>query len=77
MKVRIRQRAGYGDRYGVFHEMGAVVDYPDHIALKLIKNGTAEAVRETPIERATIAAPETTEKGALTTKAFSPRKARK
>ena len=61
MKARIVLPA-YRDRYGHDHKAGDVCEYPDHLALKLIRLGYVEAVREAPVERAVQAPPENTAK---------------
>jgi hypothetical protein len=69
MKVRIIKRGGYGDRYGIEHPEGSIVDFPDHLAVKLINHRIAEPVRDKPKERAVKGPREKTSK-TLTTKAF-------
>ena len=61
MKVRIIQKRGYGDRFGVFHDFGAVVDYPEDLALKLVNYRIAARLDEKPKP-----------KTAVTTAAFAP-----
>jgi hypothetical protein len=48
VKVRIIQKRGYGDRYGVFHEFGEVVDFPEDLAQKLINYRIAAPLDEKP-----------------------------
>jgi hypothetical protein len=82
MKVRIIQRPGYGDRNGVFHKHGDVVDFPDVLAIKLIRHQIAVPAPEKTKETAILEAEEMAadvkrprgrpKKGPITTKAFSP-----
>jgi len=58
MKARIIV-PDYRDRFGHDHKAGDVCEYPDWLALKLIRLGYVEAVREAPVERAVQAPPET------------------
>lgn len=46
MRIKIIAPTGYGDRYGVFHEFGAVVEMPDAIANKLLYHRLAVAAAE-------------------------------
>lgn len=70
MKVRIVNRGGYGDRYGVRHAEGAVVEFPDVLALKLINNRIAVPFRDVSKER-TVKGPREKTSKSVTTKAFS------
>ena len=70
MKVRIIQKRGYGDRNGVFHEFGDVVDFPDDLALKLVGYKIAiplgtKPEKKGPVTTAAFMAPEN---AALSTK---------
>ncbi len=59
MKVRITKRDGYGDRWGVMHACGEVVDFPEGTALSIIEHNIAVPVREEETKRPT-ARPERT-----------------
>lgn len=61
MNVTIVKKGGYGDRFGLLHEEGAVVDFPDALAAKLIIHRIAVKVDEPERKRA-----------AVTTAAFAP-----
>lgn len=75
MKVRIINAGGYQGRVdGRLHKQWSVVDFPDELAVKLIRYRIAEPVREKEPERAVKVPREKTSKGVLTTKAFSPDK---
>ncbi len=65
--MKVRFSTAYGDRYGKSHRPGDVVEYADHIAVKLIKARIAVPVREDAPEQA-VRKPR--ERAALTTKAF-------
>lgn len=69
MNVRIVKKGGYGDRNGVMHDEGAIVDFPDALAIKLIKHGFVAPARQTAKERAVKVPKEKTSKS-VTTKAF-------
>lgn len=62
MRIRITNKDGYGDRFGVMHEVGSEWDAPDAIAVKVLRLGIAAPVRESPVERAVKSPPETTQK---------------
>lgn len=48
MKVKIVQRGGYADRFGKFHVEGAVVDFPEELAKKLIDRRIALSLKDAP-----------------------------
>jgi hypothetical protein len=52
MRIRVTDRGGIHDRHGVVHALGEEFDIRDDIAVKYLRIGRAEAVRETPVERA-------------------------
>lgn len=56
MKLKIICPAGYGDRYGVFHERNSIAELPDAIAHKLIHHGIATEVA--PVEAAMMPQPQ-------------------
>jgi hypothetical protein len=57
MLVKITQKAGYGDRFGVLHEFGAVADLPEAIAHKLQLHGMGTLVKAHGIVGTVVKAP--------------------
>ena len=41
MRLKITEPQGYGDRYGMFHPQGSVIDVPEAIAVKLLQHQMA------------------------------------
>jgi len=56
MKVKIIVPSGYGDRYGVFHQLGDILEIPDERAVKLMRH---RIVAPVAVEHVAIRVPET------------------
>ena len=69
MNVKIVKKNGYVDRNGVMHDEGSIVDFPDALALKLIKHGFVVPAREAAKERA-VRVPKEKASKSITTEAF-------
>lgn len=64
MRIRVTDRGGIHDRHGVVHALGEEFDIRDDIAVKYLRIGRAEAVREAVVETTAVAPPETTKRRA-------------
>ncbi len=56
MKVKIIVPSGYGDRYGVFHQLGDILEIPDERAFKLMRHRIVSPIAA---EHVAIRVPET------------------
>lgn len=60
--MRLQFKQPYHCRFGHDHKPGDTCELPDHVAVKLLGYGIAEAVRVAPVERAVKTPPEHTSK---------------